>query len=83
MSPLGQTRPICDVRAMSAYAPTPDILLRSREWSKRARNGHMRLTRSPRHGSVIRRQRVLYRAETPPRRTGNGKPHIRDCRNPI
>ena len=31
-----QTRPICNVRAMSAYAPTPYISLRCREWSKRA-----------------------------------------------
>ena len=47
---MGQTRPIWNVRAMSAYAPTPDILLRCREWSKRAMCDGSELARIKRDG---------------------------------
>jgi hypothetical protein len=36
MSLMDQTRPICDVLAMSAHPSTPDVLLRRLERSKRA-----------------------------------------------
>lgn len=35
-----KSRPICEARDMSAFPPTPDVLLHCREWSERARNGH-------------------------------------------
>jgi hypothetical protein len=42
----GQPRPICDIRAMSAYPPTPDGLLRCRERSKSAMTGLMRRSKT-------------------------------------
>jgi len=38
MSEMGHQRRFRDVRAMSAYPPTPDVLRRCRERSKRARS---------------------------------------------
>ena len=37
MSQMGHLRPSNDVLGMSAYPPTPDVLLRCRERSKRAK----------------------------------------------
>ena len=37
---MGKTRPICDVLAMSAHPPTPDVLLRRLE---RVETGQLRL----------------------------------------
>ena len=34
--PTRQTRPVCDVRAVSAFPPAPDVLLHCHDWSKRA-----------------------------------------------
>ena len=62
----GQTRSIGDVRAMSAYPPTPDVLLRCRERSKGATNGLMH--RSKRGTPVEKPHSITSSAPTRPGR---------------
>jgi hypothetical protein len=47
MSQLGQQRPICDVRAMSAYAPTPDVMRKRSDRLRRISNGLVRCKKQP------------------------------------
>jgi hypothetical protein len=66
MAVVGHQRRFRDVRAMSAYLPTREVILRCRERSKRARSAHRQERRFPRseilaHGSVLCRVAYLKR----------------------